>query len=139
MNQDQEHLRLLSLFHYICAGLTALFACLPIIHLVIGLVMVLRPDSFGPGKNQPPAFVGWFFIGIASVIIFCGWTLAALMAWTGRCLARRKHHTFCMVVAGVSCVLMPLGTLLGVFTIIVLSRPTVRALFAAGSVTPPQP
>ena len=40
MNQDQEHLRLLSIFYYVCAGLTALFACIPIIHLVLGLMMV---------------------------------------------------------------------------------------------------
>ena len=129
MNQDEEHLRLLSVFHFVCAGLAALIACIPIIHLVIGLIMVLRPESFGPGKNQPPAFIGWFFVILASVFIFLGWTFATVLAWAGRCLRKRKHYTFCLVTAGVACMFMPFGTVLGVFTIIVLSRPSVKALF----------
>lgn len=132
MNQDEEHLRLLSIFHFVCAGLAALFACIPIIHLVIGLLMVLRPESFGPGKNQPPAIIGWFLVIFASTFIFLGWTFAAVLAWAGRCLRGRKHYTFCLVMAGVACLFMPFGTVLGVFTIMVLSRPSVKALFSEG-------
>ena len=35
MNQDEEHLRLLSIFHYVCAGLSAFFACIPLIHVTV--------------------------------------------------------------------------------------------------------
>jgi hypothetical protein len=35
----------------------------------------------------------------------------------------------CFVVAAIECIFMPFGTVLGVFTIIVLSRPSVKALF----------
>ena len=129
MNNDEEQLRLLSIFHYVCAGVAAMVACFPIIHLVIGLVMVLSPNAFGPGKNQPPAFIGWIFIGIAAFIIITGWIFAALMAWAGRCLARRRNYMFCLVMAGVACLFMPLGTALGVFSIIVLQRPSVKTLF----------
>ena len=137
MNQDQEHLRLLSLFHYVYAGLAALFACIPIIHLLMGLLMVTKPEFFGPGKNQPPAALGWVFIIIGSFFIFCGWLFAALVAWSGHCLGRRKNYTFCLVMAGVACLFMPFGTALGVFTIIVLARPSVKALFRAGPEAPP--
>jgi hypothetical protein len=34
-------------------------------------------------------------------------------------------------VACVSCVFMPIGTILGVFTILVLSRPSVKSAFGA--------
>ena len=132
MNQDEQQLRLLSIFHYVCAGMVALFACFPIIHLVIGLVIVFHPKTFGSGKDQPsPELFGWMFVGIASMIILMGWTLAALVAWAGRCLGRRVHYMFCVVVAGVACLFMPLGTVLGVFTILVLMRPSVKALFDA--------
>jgi hypothetical protein len=129
MNQDEQQLQLLSTFHYVCAGVVALFACIPFIHLIIGLMLVTQ--SFGHGKEQPPAFVGWLFVGIAAVVILLGWTLAALLAWAGRCLARRVRYTFCCVVAGVACMFMPLGTVLGVFTILVLMRPSVKTLFDA--------
>lgn len=129
INRDEEHLRLLMIFHYVCAGLAALFACIPVIHLIFGLVMVLAPHVFGTGRNQPPQFLGLFFVGFASVFIVLGWAFAALLAWSGNCLARRKHYTFCFVMACVACLFQPFGTALGVFTIVVLLRPSVKGLF----------
>jgi len=129
INRDDEHLQLLAIFHFVCAGFAALLACLPIIHLVVGLVMLLAPQIFGPGKDHPPLFIGLIFVCFASVFILAGWTFAAFLAWAGRCLARRKHYTFCFVMACVACLFHPFGTVLGMFTIIVLLRPTVKALF----------
>ena len=128
-NQDAEHLRLLSIFHYVCAGMIALFSCFPIIHLIIGLVMVLHPRGFGPPHSQPPALFGFLFIFIALFIIAFGWITAALLAWAGHNLGQRKNYTFCLVMAGIACLFMPFGTVLGVFSIIVLSRPSVKAMF----------
>ena len=135
MNQDEEHLRLLSIFHYVCAGLGALCACFPIFHLILGLVLRFRPESFGPVKDQPPTWLGDFIVAFASVIILSGWVFAGLLAYAGRCLARRKHYTFCIVMGGISCMFMPFGTVLGILTIMVLARPSVKALFNGG--TPP--
>ena len=128
-NQDVEHLRWLTISHYVCSGLAALFACIPIIHLVLGLVMVLAPQVFGPGRNQPPAFLGIVFVVLGLGLIVAGWTFAALLAWARRCLARRTHYTFCFVMACVACLFQPFGVVLGVFTIIVLVRPSVKELF----------
>ena len=132
MNQDEEHLRLLSLFHYIMAGITAVFSLFPLIHLAIGLLMIFGGDFFkqtGNG-NPPPAFIGWFFVFIACFFILIGETVATLIMLNGRFLAKRKHFTFCQVVAIVECIFMPFGTLLGVFTLIVLNRSSVKAMFA---------
>jgi hypothetical protein len=30
---DEQHLQLLAIFHYVVGGMTALFACMPLIHL----------------------------------------------------------------------------------------------------------
>jgi len=129
MNQDADQLRLLSIFHYVVGGLLAFFACIPLVHLALGLMMVLCPQFFGPAKDQPPPFLGWLMVIFAGLFILAGWILAALVAWAGRCLQRRQHYTFCFVMACVACVFMPFGTVLGVFTIIVLHRPSVRMLF----------
>ena len=137
VNQDEEHLRLLRIFHFVCAGLAALFACFPIIHLVIGLVMVFSPESFGHGNTQqPPAFLGWFFVAFASVFILAGWSFAILLAVAGRNLGRRQHYTFCFVMACVACLFMPFGTVLGIFTILVLMRPNVKTLFGGLATQP---
>lgn len=133
MNQDEEHLRLLSIFHYVCAGMAALCGCFPIFHLIIGLILMLKPASFGPAKDQPPAWFGLIFVVLASIIILFGWTFAVLLAIAGRSLSQRKRYTFCVVMAGIACFYMPFGTVLGIFTIIVLLRPSVRALFTASA------
>ncbi len=129
MINDSEHLQLLSIFHYILAGITALVSCFPIIHLVVGLAFICAGTQ--GGQNAPPPFIGWIFVSIASVLILAGWSLAVCMFMAGRALARRKRYLFCTVVAGFECLMMPLGTVLGVFTIIVLMRPSVKLLFDA--------
>ena len=133
MSQDEEQLRLLSVFHYVVAGLMALFACIPLIHLAIGLMMLIHPQPFGPHEQQPPAVFRWIvpvtFVIFPTAFILAGWAMAASMAWAGRCLQRRRRYTFCLVMACIACVFFPFGTVLGVFTIIVLVRPTVKALF----------
>jgi len=55
--------------------------------------------------------------------------IAGMVLFAGRCLSRRKNHLLCLIVAGVSCLFVPMGTVLGVFSIIVLMRPSVKELF----------
>lgn len=129
MNQDEEHLRLLSIFHYVVAGFAALFSCMGLIYLIMGFFMLFHPESFGPPNNRPPAFMGVMFACMGAAIVLFGWTFAACIAYAGRCLSQRKRYTFCIVMVGVACLFMPFGTLLGVFGIIVLIRPSVKALF----------
>ena len=62
-------------------------------------------------------------------MILVGWAVAICVIVAGRFLARRVHYTFCLVVAAIACLFMPFGTVLGVLTIIVLMRPSVKALF----------
>lgn len=129
MDQDSDHLRLLSIFHYVVGGMLALFACFPVIHLIIGLILALSPETNG-FPATPPRFVGWVFVVVATGLIVIGWGAAGLVIWAGRCLQRRRHHTFCLIAAGIACMFMPFGTVLGICTFIVLMRPSVRTLFA---------
>lgn len=133
MNENMQHLKLLSVFHYVVGGLAALFACFPIFHLVIGIVFIAASSTGKCNGEMPPAIVGWLFVTIASFIILMGWSCAILIIFAGRCLARRIHYLYCLVIAGVECLFMPYGTVLGVFTIIVLMKPEVKALFNGGT------
>ncbi len=133
MNQDAEHLSLLAIFHSIAAGLTALLACIPFIHLAIGIALLL---GGGSGPNPPPPFLGWLFVIVPGFFIGCGWTLALLIFVAGRRLKRHTAWTFCFVVAVLECFIMPYGTVLGAFTIIVLNRPPVKVLFGQPAAPP---
>ena len=131
MERDIEHIRLLSVFHYVAGGLTALFSCLPIPHLVMG-VMVIE-GKFGESFHgeAPPEIVGWVFVLSAGLFILLGWAIAVCMLLAGRKLARLRSRSFCLAVAGIECAIMPFGTVLGVFTIMALMRDSVHALFKA--------
>ncbi len=133
MTQDEDHLRLLSIFHYVVAGLAALFACFPIIHLVIGIVFIVAPHKLEGKGEPPPPWFGWLFVIIASIFITLGWIFAGFVLATARFLARRRRYMFCLVMAGIECLFMPFGTVLGVFTIVVLMRESVKQLFTANN------
>jgi hypothetical protein len=129
-DRDAEHLRLLSIFWYIAAGLFALFGSFPLIHLGIGLFMLLSPRSFGGPGGGPPAFMGWMFTCMGGAFVTFGWTTAILAFLTARALPQRRRILLCQIAAGIACLQVPMGTILGVFTFIVLSRPTIRNTFS---------
>ena len=132
INQDREHLKLLSIFHYVVGAMTALFACFPLIHLAIGIAMLCGAFD---GRDAPPRVLGLLFVIFATIFILCGWVLAACMIIAGDKLARYRARTYCLVIAGIECIFMPFGTVLGVFTIIVLMRDSVKGLFAANQMS----
>jgi len=132
MNQDIEHLRLLSIFHYIVAGLAALFSFFPLLYTTIGAIFIFaaRHGTPKPGDELPPEFLGWIFVGVGSFLFLLGVAMAICILIAGRCLSRHRFYSFALVMACVECLFIPFGTILGVFTIIALSRESVRALFS---------
>ena len=142
MNQDQEHLNLLSIFHYIVAVFAALFSCFPLIHFFMGLGMA---TGFGDFGDEPELWwVGWFMMAFAGFFILAGWAFAICMGLAGKYLGERSHYQFCFVMACIACVFAPFGTVLGILTLVVLMRPSVKPLFGlpapvAVAAPPPAP
>jgi hypothetical protein len=145
MQQDLDQIKILSIFHYVVAGIAALFACFPILHLAMGIMFLT--GSFFPPNSQvetgfPMTLFGLVFTVIPAGIIFFGWAFAIVLAIAGYFLGRNQRYMFCMIMAGVATLFTPFGTALGVFTLIVLTRPSVRALFEGtppASLTAPPP
>ncbi|QJW97498.1 hypothetical protein [Frigoriglobus tundricola] len=137
---DRDHLRTLAICHYVLGGLCFFFGGCAIIYLVIGLAIVAdAPAPPGGNAPPPPEFLGWVFVGIAAFVLVFYWGLAAGLVLAGRCLDRRQGRTFCLVVAGFSCLFQPLGLVLGVFTFVVLQRPSVRDAFEPVREERPEP
>jgi len=131
MSNDREHLNLLGVFHYVVGGLTALFSSIFIIHIFMGLAIV--SGSFGGDFSKgPPAQFGWFFVIFPGMIVLLGWTLAVCTIVAGRKLQLTKNRIFCLVIAAIQCMFVPFGTVLGVFTIVVLMKDSVIAMFGSG-------
>lgn len=173
--EDESHLNLLAVFHYVVGGLCVLGIGFVILHFVMmtfffqmasdmpsaaptaiaqieaqeELVPEAEPgiheSSELPGIPEPPppataapaAFRGFPKEMMAFFIVFyvaMGAFLAAIAAanfMSGRFIKKRKNKTFSLVVSGFNCLQIPFGTVLGVFTIIVLMRPSVQSGYDA--------
>jgi hypothetical protein len=113
--------------YYVMGALTILFSFLFMVHVALGASIVVGAlDDAGP---PPPAALGWVFVvmGLFAFVVVAA--IGGLTIFAGRCIAQRKHLTFIYILAGILCTNMPLGTLLGVLTFVVLTRDDAKALF----------
>ena len=124
---------MLAIFHYVGAGLAVLFSFFPLLYTTIGAIFIFaaRHGTPKPGVELPPEFLGWIFAIVGLLLFLLGIAMAICILLAGRCLSRNKHYTFALVMACIECLFIPFGTILGVFTIIALSRDSVKAFFEA--------
>ena len=136
---DDEHLKLLSLGYMVSAAGTLITSIFSLLYVVAGMVVVgilsRRPEVTTNIGAQAPAFIGWIIEGLGIGLFFVTLALAAAKFRAAICIKRRKSRTFCMVMAGISCIAIPYGTILGVLTFMVFSRPSVMRQFQS-SVAP---
>ena len=128
MAQDEHHLKLLSVFHYVVGGIAFLFALIPTIHLTIGTLMV-SGEMGKAGEEVPLQLIGTVLIVIALLWMVSAAVYGICMILSGRALAGQRRYMFSLVMAAISCAFIPFGTVLGVFTILVLMKDDVRALY----------
>ena len=132
---DADDLNLLSFFHFVGAGLAFLAIPFFIVRFVLSHAALSNP-SFLQNQKQPQApelsqalhLITWLYVATGV------WLVAAVILniLSGFFLRRRKHRMFSLVVAGMNCLHFPLGTVLGVFTFVVLDRESVKELYEAG-------
>lgn len=130
---NEEHLRLLAIGHYITGGLCIGFASIFIFHFMFVALMAFNPELFSSGaagpQANPPDGVLRVFAVVIGMIILAGWAFGGLTIYVGRCIKRRVRRTLTFVIACLNTAFVPFGTVLGVFTLIVLSRPNVKRLY----------
>jgi hypothetical protein len=129
---DEEHLRLLAIFHFVVAGLAFAGLGFLFLHYLLMSTVMNNPHLWQGKANQGPnpaeffAIFKWFYLimGTFMVLTAIGNLLSGLY------LRRRQHRIFSFVVAALNCFHIPFGTVLGVFTIVVLVRESVIELYA---------
>ena len=139
---DEEHLKILSICYMISAAASAFFSLFGLMYAGMGAVVSQAiknaPELAGNTSSAlPPGLFSWIF-GVFGVAVFLfSMTLAGLKLGVALCIKKRKARVFCMVVAALECLGVPYGTLLGIFTFIVLGRESVERLFDASGASRP--
>ncbi len=123
---DSDQIKLLRVFHFVGAGLGYLGLLFIFAHFAAFRAILENPALLS--NKQPPPPPGFFVAIKILYVLFGTWFVASavLNLLSGLFLSARKHRTFSLVVAALNCLHMPLGTILGVFTIVVLMRDSVR-------------
>jgi hypothetical protein len=120
---DQRQLRLLSTFHAIF-GMCAAAVLALILFTVAMLVVEAReaPDAYGTD-------IIWMMIPIYGVVALMLSAVMVLNLMAARRLVAHRSYGLCRVVAILNMLSAPLGTGLGIWSWLVLSRPSVRTAF----------
>ena len=137
MEKDLEHLKLLGIFHYIWGALSLLGGIvIGGYFLVIGIILMNNPPTSTSSEDSGTAsMAGGILIGVGVVLFFIVVVYGILTLMAGG--KYRKHqggYWFCFILAIVTLVIGGIpGIVLGIFSLIVLSRDSVKALFRGQS------
>ena len=125
-----ENLRALAIFHFVSAGLALAGLCFIAVHFMIFRSIFSDPAMLAHSQGGPPPEQFFEIFKIFYIVAATWFVLSGLgNILSAIYLRQRRNRVFSMVVAGFNCLYMPLGTVLGVFTFIVLSRDSVMALY----------
>lgn len=125
---DEEHLRLLSLFHYIKGGITVGFSLLGLLYFTF-IVFIMKISSrvqTGSFDSEFPREFFSYLVIIIGVIVALVLVFGILQIMSAYYMRRNRNRIFSFVVAIIECLEIPYGTILGFMTIVVLNRYSVK-------------
>jgi hypothetical protein len=129
--QDESNLNVLGVLFFVYAGMIGIgalalsaFAVLPAM-LISGAAAGTRPPPGAP----PPMLVGGIFAALFGIFALLLAVKCVILILAARALGRRQHYVLVMIGACASLFTFPLGTALGVCTILMLQRPAVKVAF----------
>jgi hypothetical protein len=127
--KDEGDLNLLSILHYVWS---ALLGCSTLgIAGYFGIVAAFieqAPSHGARGAHDQQVAAGVMIVmGIVMAVLMIPLVVLHILAAAG--LKKRTRYLLVFIMACWTCLSFPLGTGLGIWTIIVLNRPSVKALF----------
>jgi hypothetical protein len=129
--KDDSDLRTLSILHYVYAGLLGVGALFSVVYIAMGVFVAtaVTSSSSSASDKQAGAVMGGLFIVVGAMIFVFLAAKTVLLVLAGRALSQRRRYMLAFITACITCINVPLGTALGIFTILVLQRPSVKAAF----------
>ncbi|NAS29570.1 hypothetical protein GTQ40_01165 [Flavobacteriaceae bacterium R38] len=128
MNNQPNNLDTFRILYIVKGILTSLFALFFIAYGLIG-VFIGNIEGFIDDTGAEPFNPGIVFIIIGGIGLIITVIIAIFTFLTAKYIKERRHYNFIFVVAILNCLTGVLGILLGIFTIIEITKPHVKELF----------
>ncbi len=128
---NNEHIRLLSIFYFVFGGLSLFVSLILLVYMAVLGAIFTNPavrdsiESSGTDMEVPITIVGSIFTGVIILVTAIG----ILQIIAGFKLRKKTHRIFSLVMGIIALPSFPLGTALGVFTIVVLTRDSVIEMY----------
>jgi hypothetical protein len=128
-----DALRQLPPLHFALAAAVALATAAISLPVAAGWQALAHPerlvDPAGGAPLPSPSAAGWIFLVGGALAIALGAALSVALVLSGRAIAARRSHAFCVATSFAASFFFPLGTLLGFHTIDALCTPAAREAF----------
>jgi heme/copper-type cytochrome/quinol oxidase subunit 2 len=121
-----EQLNLLSIFNFVMGGLNILGAFIMMAYTALFGFISNRLPHHG-GEEAEVVFT--IFTSVFGILAFFLLTVGVLLIISGFKLRKRTNRMFSLVMGVLTLPSFPFGTALGVFSIIVLSKPGVKEIY----------
>jgi uncharacterized membrane protein len=134
-------LRLLSIGYYIQGGIAAFYTLLMLGYSAFASAVfagILKSAGESSQQEIPPALVSIISLLLAIVLgLACAYTACLFLA--GYWLRHSRNMLYLQILAALNCIAVPYGTVLGIFTFMVLQRPTAKQIFRNTAAPPLAP
>lgn len=127
MARDLGDLGILSVLFWLDAGLQVLGVGFLAALTVFGINEEAANNAAGQASTD--AVTGQLMIWMLGAMTLLAGVMLLLKILCAYGIGQRRFRTLCMVVSAINCVAVPIGTVLGIYSLMVLSRPSVAELF----------
>jgi len=133
----QTSLTVLSVLHYVFA-LQLIATCLFMTPFILVGISNFIHHLHEPVlyKHGPYSFKSWGEVIFILAIYFIIWIITISVLVAAGKLRKHKARRFCLAVAIVECINFPLGTSLGIATLVVLTKTSIKRIFDNDSSDP---
>ncbi|MET6991123.1 hypothetical protein [Sediminicola arcticus] len=128
MNNIHHNLSTFRILFLVKGIFTLCFSIFFIIYACIGII-IRNTDEWSQEADSFPFNPGLIFIVIGVIGFLISMVMGILTIMTSKYLKEEKNYNFIFVMAILNCLTGVLGILLGVFTLIELTKPEVKQLF----------
>ncbi|MBC8378274.1 MAG: hypothetical protein H8E62_03780 [Planctomycetes bacterium] len=128
-HSNPQTLDLISIFHYVVAAIIYLKGAVAFVFMGIGSIAMMGILADQPADMEALVVIGLLFFMVPMMFLTVSWTAATLVLFAGRRIANRTNLTYCQIVAGIECLCVPFGTILGIFSLITLTKPENKEIF----------